>query len=121
MGYPKLLANLAHVPLGAALVLHDAGAANDSQICNLREIGQNFVLHSISEISVLSFIAPVFEWKHGDTFLRNRRPVSRGRPRTGSACRFDSRPLQQKRNTNTNSADDHNRCGNKGPTACRWS
>ena len=77
MRHPKLLTDFAQVTLGPALVLHNAGATDHSQICNFSEIGPNFVLHSIGKISVLLIIAPVFEWKHGDTFLRNRKRRSR--------------------------------------------
>ena len=68
----EFLADLAHVALGPAFVLHNAGAADHFQIGHFRQISQDLALHSIGEISVLFLFAPVLKRKHGNTFLGNR-------------------------------------------------
>src|SRR4029453_13780258 len=106
MGNSKLLADFAQVTLGAALVLHHPRAADHSQICNFGKICQDLVLDSLRKISVLLVVAPVFEWKYGDTFLRNLRVRNRRRLRNKSACWFDRRPGQKEWNSDSQRADD---------------
>ena len=65
----ELLADLAQIARRAALVLHDARAADHFEIGDLREVGQNLVLHAIGEKGVLFVAAQIFKGKHGDAFL----------------------------------------------------
>src|SRR4029450_11816677 len=117
MGNPELLTDFAQVTLGAALVLHHTRAADHSQICNLGKIGQNLVLDSISKISVLLVVTPAFEWKYGDTFLRNLRLKNRRRLRNESAYWFDRWPEQKERNSDSKRTNDRKDCSNQCPTA----
>ena len=66
----ELLADLAQIARRAGLVLHHARAADHFQIGDLREVGQNLVLHPIGEKDVLFVAAQVFEGKHSDDFSR---------------------------------------------------
>ena len=53
----ELSADFAHVALSACLVLAHAGVADNLQIRDLREIGQNLVLDAIGEIGVVLVVA----------------------------------------------------------------
>src|SRR4029450_8420549 len=117
MGNPKLLTDFAQVTLGAALVLHHTRAADHSQICNLGKVGQDLVLDSLGKISVLLVVAPVFEWKDGDTFLRNRCLRNRRQLRNESASWFDRWPGQEEWNNDGKRSDDRKGCSNQCPTA----
>jgi hypothetical protein len=68
----ELLADLAHVALGPASVLHYAGAADHFQIGHSRQISQDLALHSIGEIGVLFLFAPVLKRKKRDALLGDR-------------------------------------------------
>src|SRR6266446_1742072 len=65
MRYSQLVTDLPHIPLAA--VIHHAGPADDFQIGDLRQLGQNVVLHTISERRVFSFLAKIFKWQNGDS------------------------------------------------------
>ena len=66
--------DVAQVTNGArAAVLRDRSAANDLQIADLRQTGQNIVLDSIGEKSVLLVRAQVLQGKNSDRFFRQRR------------------------------------------------
>ena len=69
MRHPELLADLAQVARGAALVLHHTGAADHFQVRHFRQRGQNLVLHAIGEKDVVRIAAHVVERKHGDAFV----------------------------------------------------
>ena len=71
MRHAKLLPNLAQIARCAALVLHDAGAADHFQVRDSGEVGEDFILHAVGEISVLFITAEIFERKHCNTFLRD--------------------------------------------------
>src|SRR5881394_4450529 len=68
----EFLTDLAHVALGPAFVLHNAGAADHFQIGHFRQVSQDLALHSIGEIGVLFFLAEIIERKNGDALLRDR-------------------------------------------------
>src|SRR4051812_18385979 len=57
MGDTEQLPDLTQVARRRVLEFHDTGAADDLEIGYLRQIGQNFVLHSIGEKRVLFVVA----------------------------------------------------------------
>ncbi len=57
VGYAKLLCNFAHVSGITAFVEHHARAADHLQIRDLRQVGQDFILHAVGEVSVLFVVA----------------------------------------------------------------
>ena len=65
----KIFCDLAQVSRDATLVLHHAGTTNHFQIGNLRQVGQDFVLHAVCEKGIGFFFAQVLERKNGDAFL----------------------------------------------------
>ena len=73
---PELLADLAQIARHVALVLHHRRAADYFQIGDRGQVGQNFVLDAVGEISVLFLVAQVSKWKNGDTLPGNRRHSS---------------------------------------------
>ena len=78
MGNAERFADLAQVARTCSILLH-RGPADDLQVRDLRQAGENIVVHSVREEGVLPVVAQVFEGQHGDAFLR--RPPSRGDPR----------------------------------------
>ena len=65
MRNPEGITDLARVPL--APIFHHAGAADNLEVGNLRQLGQNVVLDTIGKRRVLFVFAQVFKWKHGDS------------------------------------------------------
>ncbi len=65
--------DLAQVAHRAAAILHDARAADHLEISDLRQVGQDFVLHAIGKIGVRFLLAQVLEGQHGDALFRNGR------------------------------------------------
>src|SRR6266700_6525693 len=57
MRYPKLLADLAQVTCKSALILHHGSAADDFQVRDLCQVGEDFVLYAVGEVFVLLFLA----------------------------------------------------------------
>ena len=53
----KLLPDLAQIPSGRIFVLRHAGAADDFEVRDFGQIGQDFVLHAIGEEGVRFFFA----------------------------------------------------------------
>src|SRR5262245_44712549 len=64
----QLLADLAHITCGSALILHYGSTTNHFQIRNLRQVGQNLVLHAVSEKSVIGVAAQILKGKHRNRF-----------------------------------------------------
>ena len=62
--YPQLVTDLAHISFAA--VLHDTRPADDFQVSDLRQLGQNVVLHAVGKSRVLFLLAEVFKRKDGD-------------------------------------------------------
>ena len=67
----KRLSDFANALFRVAL-LRRASAADYFEIGHLRQISQNVVLHTISEIRILFVIAKTFEREHGDAFRGHR-------------------------------------------------
>ena len=86
MRHAELLADLAQIARGAGLVLHDARAADHFQIRDLREVGQDLVLHAVGEEDVLFVAAQIFKRKHRDAFLGHS--ARRERADGGGCCAF---------------------------------
>ena len=55
------------------LVFRGRGARDHFQIGDARELGQDFILNAIGEVSRALVVAQVFERQDGDRFWRNRR------------------------------------------------
>ena len=70
MRNPELLADLAQIARRVALVLHDARAADHFQISDLREVGQDLVLHALGEEAVRFFFAQIFKRQVPRCFFR---------------------------------------------------
>jgi hypothetical protein len=56
-----LLANLAQIPCDPALVLHHRDAADHFQVRDLGQVGEDFILHAVCEISVFFLSAEIFK------------------------------------------------------------
>ena len=76
MRHAELLTDLAQIARRAALVLHHRGAADHLQVRDLRQVGQDFVLHAIGEEGVLRVAAQVFKWQHCDRLLPAIQPLA---------------------------------------------
>ena len=71
MSDAELAADLAQVPRTNNPVLHHTRATDHFKIRDLREIGQNFILHAIGKEGRFLICAQVFEWQNRDAFFRN--------------------------------------------------
>src|SRR6202162_4934724 len=91
----ELLSNLAQIACNTAFVLHYRRAADDLQVCDLGQVGQDFILHAVGEKCILFMVAQVFERKHSNAFLRNGRSRGGGR---GSSCRSYRRLVRKEPN-----------------------
>ena len=69
MSHAELLADFAQIARCAAFVLHDARAADDFQVGNSGQMGQDFILHALGEEGVCFFFAQIFKRKHRDAFF----------------------------------------------------
>src|SRR3954471_22307138 len=65
----KRLGDLRQIVFGRAAIRHDRRAADNFQIANLRQAGQDVVLDAVGEKRVLLVVAEVFEGQYGDAFL----------------------------------------------------
>ncbi len=61
----QLVPDLAYIPFAA--IVHHAGPTDHFQIGDLRQLGQNVVLHTIGKERVLFLVAQVFKWQNGDS------------------------------------------------------
>jgi len=83
MGYAKLLSDFPQVSWIATFIQHHRSAADHFQVGDLREIGKDFILNAVSEVSVLLIRAQALKRQHRDALLRNRLtclPVKRKSP-----------------------------------------
>ena len=64
MRHPKRIADLAEISFTA--IFHHAGPADDFEIADLRQLGQNVVLHAISKGRVFFLLAQIFKRQNGD-------------------------------------------------------
>src|SRR5437762_3740145 len=62
----QLLRNLAKITCNSALILHHARAADYFQVCDLRKVGQDLVLHAVGKIGILFFLAQIVKRKQRD-------------------------------------------------------
>src|SRR5207247_11007042 len=62
---PKRITDLARI--ASATVWHHARAADHLKISNLRQLGQNVVLHTIGKKRVVFVFTQVLKWQHGDS------------------------------------------------------
>ena len=85
--YTKLLRDLAEIPR-FALILLRGSARNDFQIRDASQPRQDLLLDAFREISVSFVFTQIFEWQHGDRFLRR------------TAGRQISMPIEWKRQRN---------------------
>ena len=67
----ELLADLAQIARCAAFVLHDARPADDFQVGNPGQMGQDLVLDALGEEGVRFFFAQIFKRKHRDAFFHD--------------------------------------------------
>ena len=63
--HPKRIADLARVVMVA--ISHHAGATDDLEISNFRQLRQKIVLDTVGKGGVLSVVAQVFKWQHRDS------------------------------------------------------
>jgi hypothetical protein len=68
----ELSPDLAQITRRATLVLLNTNWADDFQFRNLRELGENFTLHTIGKESILFFDGQIFEWQDRDALFCNR-------------------------------------------------
>ncbi len=71
MCYAELLADFAQIARRAALVLHDARAADHFEISNLCQVRQDFVLHTVGEVSIGFVFTSVFKREHRNAFVEH--------------------------------------------------
>src|SRR5439155_13919830 len=69
----QLLSDFFEVPRDAALVLHDRSATDHFQVLDLGKIRQQFVLNAVGKVSVLFFLAQIFQRQHRNAFFRHSR------------------------------------------------
>ena len=50
-------------------MLHHGSAADDFQVRDLCQVGQNLVLHAVSEIAVLLIATQIFKRQYRDAFF----------------------------------------------------
>ena len=74
----ELLRDLAQIARALVAKLHDARAADHFQIGDLRQIGEDLVLHAVSEEGVGLVLAQVLKRKNCDAFLRHRGMAAEG-------------------------------------------
>src|SRR6266498_5216801 len=63
--YPQLVTDLTEISF--ATVIHHAGPADDFEIGDLRQLGQNVVLNTVGKGWVLFLLAQVFKWQYGNS------------------------------------------------------
>ena len=73
IAHTQLLRDFFKIARDATLVLHDRSATNHFQILDLGQIRKQFILDTVGKVSVLLFLAQIFQRQHGDAFGRNRR------------------------------------------------
>lgn len=66
MGHSQLLSDFARVARIAALVKVRRSSADHFEVCDFREIGENFILHTGSEVSVFFVVAQIFKRQNRD-------------------------------------------------------
>ena len=67
MRYAQIISDLTEISF--ATVIHHTGPADDFQIGDLRQLGQNVVLHTIDKRRVFFLLAQIFKRQNGDSML----------------------------------------------------
>ena len=67
--HPQLLRDLLQIAGDPGLILHDRSAADYFQILDLGKIRQQLVLDAVSKVSVLFFLAQVFQRQYRDALF----------------------------------------------------
>ena len=98
MSYAKLPADFAQIARCAAFVLHDARPADDFQVGNSGQMGQDLVLDALGEEGVCFFFAQIFKRKHRDAFFpgsgeRTRRCLAQKREHRSGERRHHHSPI----------------------------
>jgi hypothetical protein len=77
--HAERLGDLAQITLSADFVLHCGRAADYFQVRYLGQAGENFVLYTVCEVSILFLVTQISERKNGDALLGNgsRRAINR--------------------------------------------
>src|SRR5436190_22403972 len=91
MRYSQIISNLTEISFAA--IFHYARAADDFEIADLRQLGQNVVLHTIGERRLLFLVVQIFKRQNGDPSCRwlpdefcfPNNPAS-GRRKTNQRC-----------------------------------
>src|SRR5436190_21195684 len=65
MRYSQIISNLTEISFAA--IFHHAGPPNDVQVADLRQLGQDVILHTISKRAIFLLLAEVFKRKNGDS------------------------------------------------------
>src|SRR5947207_13325749 len=90
MSDTEFFGNFTQISDKAALVLHYRCAADYFQVGHSGEASQNFILHTIGEVSVLFLVAQILERKNRDALLGNG-------SRHASSCSPGSRRCERRR------------------------
>ena len=69
MRHAELLTDLARVPRVSTLIEARGSATDHLEVCDLCEIGKNFILHAGREVGVLFVVSQVLERQHRDAFF----------------------------------------------------
>ena len=64
----KLAPDLANIAFGAGLVLTHTRVTYHFQIRNLGQIGEDLILHAVSEVSVVAIVTQSRKWQDSDGF-----------------------------------------------------
>ena len=70
--HSELLGDLTQITRFSALVLHHRRAADYFQVRDLSQVGQDFILNAVREVSVFFRIAQILKWKNSDALLKDR-------------------------------------------------
>ena len=91
--HAKRISDLAKISFAA--IFHHAGAADDFQIADLRQLGQNVVLHTIGEDGVFFLVVQIFKRQNGDSsLLAVAGSIHFSKRSTRGCCQCDQRRCQ---------------------------
>src|SRR5438034_4764689 len=65
MRYSQIISNLTEISLAA--IFHHAGPADDFEVADLRQLGQNVVLHTVSKGAIFLLLAEIFIRQNSDS------------------------------------------------------
>src|SRR5438874_1250316 len=121
MRHAELSPDFAEIARHLALVLHHTRTADDLQVRDPCQIGQNLVLHPVGEESVVGVTPEIIERQYSDAFLWNGRSLSCcGSNRRNGRCRSNicrrRRTSRPEDGTNDQRGDENN-CGCNNPAS----